>query len=328
MKIKTAIGYLDVDDERFFSWLMGPMLLFVDFCRSNANITVEARRVGLVSPARVKVTVNSPADLLSIGRILKLEPLTHVTVVFPKLKAEATLNLMIYSSSIDIHVHGKGTQLSKSGTYESIVEDVMTIYKKCWDGADIPVLYGRTCADLTRMLKGKEGFNFIKTADYNWPLFCTTIAKLLTCIVAAEPFRCLLMHPVSMMELMLGKHGKRPLNPITNFSGSASALVNIQTHFEADRRDEELVPSLSPEGKAMLLQMSEVVAAWAELVLEKSKKRDTYLTLLTAVEAKKLGPIALLQAMVEQKILNHLDTSLKVKPFSLNEMVHDVSNID
>jgi hypothetical protein len=323
MKIKNSVKALEIDDEAFFSWLMGQMLLFTDFSIREAHIEVVSERVGLLTPRQVRVTVHAPVDLLSIGRILKLDPLTSITVFFPALKAEATLNLVIFSSSIDIHVHGKGTQLSKSGTYDSIVNDVNLIYKKCWDGPNIPALYGQTCADLGRLLKSKS-MKFIETKDYNWPLFCNTIAKLVTCIAAAEPFRCLLMHPITMMEIWLGKHELRSLNPITNFSGSASALTNIQVHFEMERRD-EIPPPLSTDGQALLRIMSDVVVAWAEAVLMASKKSDDYLRLLSLMEQGQCRPIEVLQAMVSQKILRHMSESMRTSVTSLSETVHDLA---
>lgn len=327
MNIRFKNITLDIDDESFFSWLMLQMLMFVDVETRKANAVVKQERVGFTQPRRVEVTINSTCDLLSVGHLLKLEPLTHFTFVFPQLKAEATMNLMIYSNSIDIHVKGKGESLSKSGTYDAIIDDVTLIYKKCWDGANIPVLYGQTCNDLLKLMKGKKDLKFIQTSGYNWPLFCNMMAKLMTCIAVAEPFRCLLMHPIAMMDLYLGKKKLRPLEPISNFTGSASALVNIQAHFEAERRDDPPVP-LTTEGRQLLNKMSEIVVAWVGAVLAESKKQVAYEALIEKITRKERRPMELLQEMVSQKILRHLGGAMQVSFTSISEYMLDPRSMD
>lgn len=322
MKIKIDENMtFSLDDEAFFSWLMLEMLMFVDSRSRKANFQILEERIGLLKPRRVKVTVNSACDLLAVGPLVKIDPMTYFTFFFPALNAEATLNLVIYENSIDIHVHGKGQSLTRAGTYESIIDDINLIYKNCWEGANIPALYSSTCGDLMRVIKKKD-LKFIKTQDYNWPLFCNLMAKLVTCIAVAEPYRCLLMHPVSMMDLYLGKMKRRELAPITDFKGSSSALSNIQQHFEAERRDENDVPPLSMEGKELLATMGKIVGTWVETVLQESKKKGAYQAIIKEVEEKRRRPMELLQEMVSQKILRHLDESMKCSFTSINEMVH------
>lgn len=328
MKIKIDdTTTLEVDDESFFSWLMLEMLMFVDSSSRKAKSKIVRERTDFTTPRLVEITVNSACDLLSLGPLIKTDPLTYFTFKFPKLNAEATLNLVLFPNSIDIHVHGKGKTLSKAGTYEAIISDANLIYVKCWDKPNIPVLYSRTCSDLMKLTKKKD-FSFIETQEYNWPLFCNVMAKLVTCIAVAEPYRCLLMHPVTMMDLYLGKKQRRTLDPITNFGGSSSALSNIQRHFEAERRDEIEIPSLSTEGKSLLTTMGEIVAAWAETVLAESKKKDAYKIILQEIKGERRRPMELLQEMASQKILRHLDESMECTFTSINEIVHHEYNHD
>lgn len=319
MKIKAYGTTLDIDDEAFFSWLMGEMLLFLDFEAQKAHYTVKSERVGFHKPRQVEVTINSACEVMTVGRLLKLDPLTHFTFKFPKLNAEATMTLMIYPESIDVHVKGRGKTLSQSGTYEAIIKDVDYIYKKCWDKPNVPVLYGLTCSDLLKMFKRKDP-GFIETQDHNWPMFCNTVAKLVTCMAVAEPFRCLLMYPLAMMEFYLGKHQRKPLNPISNYTGSSSALVSVQCHFEAERRDEDPIP-LTPEGAKMLSLMSDLVARWAETVLEVSKKGAAYKALVAKIGEGKALPLELLKQMVTQKILRHMSDALNVNATSIAEQM-------
>jgi hypothetical protein len=233
MKIKLGNKTVLIDDDEFFIWLMGEMRKFVKTQNLENNCEVLNDAEGTEKPRLVKVTVDSACDVFSIGPLLKVNPLTYFIFYFPLLEAEAHLHLNIFKDAVHIYVKGKGSE--KSGSYDTVVKEFDALYRECWDQPNVPVLYSRTCGDLLRLVKEKP-LRFIETTGFSWPQFCAVMAKFMACVVVAEPYRCYLMYPISLMDLYLGKKKPRPLDPITNFKQSATVLVNLQKHYKRSSR--------------------------------------------------------------------------------------------
>lgn len=312
MKVKLGDVVVEMQDDDFLTEVMAAMITFRNELGSTLNVREVSPRSGLLRPRAVEITVHSVVDALRLVPLLKVEPLTHFTLVFPRLgqNISATVSLQISSpDKIELWVKGKSLPGQNSGAYSAIIDEFLQIYTKCWDGANVQALYGQTCGDLLRIFKGPDKkLQFIETQGYNWPLFCGIIAKLITCLTAAEASRCALMVPITVMDLHLGKHGVRLLDPISNYTGSAADLLALEDYFEC-RALGRTLPALTQGAIALRKKMIDLAALWFETVWATTKKKDEYLRALKLmVDAG--HPENILMYILEQKILSHLDNLL------------------
>lgn len=326
MKIKVGNDTFDIDDDALLTWLMREMSYIRDTANLATNVTeVHPRNVQRMKPRAVRITINSPVDLLKVGPLIKLEPMTHFTFVFPRLGSDTTSTLELRISSpmkIELWVQGKNVPGFKSGTYDSLGAQMQLLYTKCWHQPNVPILYGQTCADLLRLLKAKD-LQFIQTSGDNWPLFCGVVAKLLTCVGAAESARCVLMLPIMVMDLQLGKHQRRGLSPISDYQGSSTDLIAIEEHYEARANNSTAVPPLTPRAQQLRAEMLKVIADWLALVYQTSKKKDDYIGAAALQSAQVLGGLSLAKGPIAVKVLAKMDDILYVNPHSMNEQVID-----
>jgi hypothetical protein len=330
MRVKLGDVVVEMDDDEFLTEVMAFMITFRKDLSSSLNVREVSPRTGILRPRAVEITVHSVVDALRLVPLLKVEPLTHYTLLFPKLGNSITATVTLHISSpdkIELWVQGKSLPGQRSGAYSAIINEFLTIYTECWDGANVNALYGRTCADLLRLFKGKDNpLQFIETQGHNWPLFCGIIAKLITCLTAAEGARCALMVPLTVMDLHLGKHGKRPLNPISNYTGSATDLLALEDYFEC-RALGKTLPPLTAEAIAPRKKMIDLAVLWFETVWATTKKKADYERTLKTMVSIGL-PQNMLMYILEQKTLSHLDALLEGDRASLGEQLVDDSVLE